>query len=79
MAMENHILQMVGFSRCHLGFRVFFQMICCDCLVEVVLAPIHSSPFENGHQLTGSSEIAVAKVQDDITCHLSRRMQERFD
>ena len=24
MEMENHILQMLGFSRCHLGFRVFF-------------------------------------------------------
>ena len=166
--MENHILQMVGFSRCHLGFRVFFklivvmscwgcpgskpssperkeiswlleklpwrkfrmiswsvdpqgldveffgftshrkhrkltwkwkitffkwlefpvvisvfacfffQMICCDCLVEVVLAPIHPVLKERMSSPV-SSEIALAKVQDDIMYYLSRRMQERFE
>ena len=33
-----HILQIIGFSR---SFPGFFHLICWDCLVEVVLAPIH--------------------------------------
>ena len=68
MAMEHHILQMVGFSLCHLSFCGFFHLICRDYLVEVVLR------FQSirVRELTASSEIVLAKVQYDIMCHLSR-------
>ena len=50
--------------------------------VEIILLRLSgskpSSP-ERTYQLTGSSEIALTKVQDDIMRHLSRRMQERFE
>ena len=55
------------------GFFIWF--------VEIVLLRLfgskQSSP-ERTYELTVSSEIALAKVQDDIMCHL-RRMQERFE
>ena len=49
--------------------------------VEIVLLRLSGSKPsrpERTYELTGSSEIALTKVQDDIMCHL-RRMQERFE
>ena len=55
---------------------VFFFFI---RFVEIILLRLSgSNPSSPERTYAVSSEIALTKVQDDITCHL-RRMQERFE
>ena len=63
----------LGFSRCHFSFPGFFIWF-----VEIVLLRLFgSSP--SSPKRKSADQIALAKIQDDITCHLSRRMQEPFE
>ena len=73
MAMEHHILQMVG------GFLVIFVFVgfSFDLLRLSFLRLFGSNP--SSPERKSADQIALAKVQDDITCHLSRRLREPFE
>ena len=63
----------LGFSRCHLGFR-FFSF---DLLRLSFLRLFGSNP--SSPERKSADQIALAKIQDDIMCHLNRRMREPFE